>query len=613
MTHRVPSTVRAACALLLAILLLPLTGYPHIWPLQSALPDGLTILLAIALGATGLTRVRDDPLHLPVIGILLGAFLLSVALSGLLADEAGNAVGLRWQLVTLAALALSLIALGRLRAQLGNDGYIQLLTNGLVLCGGLYAVGSLFLQYAVPALLPSWPDPSSARLGGFWGQPNLTTSTLWLALFAGLYPAVLHGYRTVFFVGAFLLAVVAALAASRLNVLFLLLAAGLALSAWRLGTNPATRRQGRWLGLASALFVFCLVAVPPTARLLESSLGYADPSQATLIEREPQDRPRIIEHKKILAALPEWSFGKLLTGVGPGNYGAFSYELPVQPKNAAGSQVTWLHSHNLFSTILVEQGVIGLAVAVGILALVVIRLWRIRRQPYALPLAGALGVLFLHSNVEFPLWYPWFTFVFVGLALPLFDSVRVPVTSPRLLTLMAVLMLAFVGAFGANLGYQAWHIVDVAAARTPDREDRLRLRRLEHDGLMGPYATLVKYRQFSPSSLALEEQLEQARRTAAWRPLDLVKVRQTMLLVMAGRGNTACEAARRTTERYPAAGPILAQKVIAASMRADVELARFMGCIEAGLEPWGIDLATMQQRNQQRIDDMLEGRGNARE
>ena len=159
-----------------------------------------------------------------------------------------------------------------------------------------------------------------------------------------------------------------------------------------------------------------------------------------------------------------------------------------------------------------------------------------------------------------------------------------------------------------NLSQQARRITGVAVENSPESEDRIALRRLEQDGLMGPYATVVKYRQFSPSPFNLESQLASARKTAAWRPLDLVKVRETMLLVIAERGDEACDAARRTTERYPAAGPILAQKVVAASMGSDIDIGAFMSCIETGLEPWGVNLGTMQQRNQKRIDDLLQQR-----
>jgi len=583
----------------LALFLPPLLGFFAIWPLKSAAPDGATILVSLCLAAAGLIATRDNYLHLPGTAIPLGLVLLSTGISGLLADYSSPAIWY-WQLITLTALMLALIGLGRLRWDLDDDGYTRALARGLLVMGVIYALGSLLQYYGVLAWIFGIDRPRVDRLAGLWAQPNLTTNTLWLSLFAAVYLAEKTGRSAALYICVFLFGVVCALAASRSNVLFLPWALLLAGIFWR-SSSPQQRQQGRLLAQSSAVFLACLLLVPPLAHWTSQQLGFREGSTAGLMERKASDRPRIIEHQRILTALPDLTTGEIATGVGPGNYGHFSFQLPVIPKRDAGGQAGTFHSHNLFSMLFVEQGVLGLGVAVGIVAFLIKRLWQIRRQPHSLAIAGPVGILFLHSNVAYPLWYPWFSLVLVALALPLFRDFHARINSSRLLLATGVLLIAVTAGIGGKLLAQTWQIFDVALAREPGQKHYRQIQQIEHDGLLGPYATVLKYRTFPPGSNRLEPQLRKARQMAAWRPLDVVKVRQVTLLMMAGHSEAACREAMLTTQHYPAAGPVMVEKANRISRTLDLDAAAITGCVRQGFRTWDVDLATMKQRNQESI------------
>lgn len=586
-----------------ALLLVPLTAsLIAVWPLQSIVPDGLTLFLAAIIGSLGLIGLRERTLYVPGLVIPVALILTVSIFSGALA-EYSITTGLRWHLTTLTVLLLILPGLSRLRTELGDTAYTALLGRGLLVLGVLAAILSLLMHYGVFHWLEGQSTSVDARLKGIWRQPNLTTTTLWLAFLAGLVQSRDQKSRWLALTAILLIALVCGLAASRLNILFLIFSAILIAVAWK-SSNITVRAQARWLAAGIGVFLIGLFALPPVVHKIEESFGRD--TTVLLADREPTDRPRIIEHEKVVASMPEWSARQWAFGVGPGNYGQFSFDLPVQPKKGAGGQTTWLHSHNVLSMVLVEQGVLGLLVVLIIAGALVKRLWRIREQPHALPIAGGIGVLLLHSNVEFPLWYPWFASMLVALAIPLSSDYRVRVESSKLVPITGALLLIVSIATALNLASQSKTILTSVRANEPGQSEYAAINRLEGGSLLGPYATLAEYRQFSPNSSRLDSQVARAGEIAKWRPLDSVKVRETILLLMNGQSVSACETARRTTEHYPAAGPIIVQKAVTASMSFEIDIAHTIECVEAGLQKWDMDLATMQRRNNETIERLRE-------
>ncbi len=91
----------------------------------------------------------------------------------------------------------------------------------------------------------------------------------------------------------------------------------------------------------------------------------------------------------------------LLWGVGQGNmnYAYFAQELSLR----IGNNIQ--HVHNLFLQLLLEFGVVRLLLW---LAVFIVLLWRVRRglrEPTTWLLLMGLSIMFIHSQLELPLWY----------------------------------------------------------------------------------------------------------------------------------------------------------------------------------------------------------------
>lgn len=588
-------------ALVGAVVLVPLVAIFGTWPLQSIVADGSTLVLAVALGACAAIRLSDATIRCPRACVPLVAVAACIAITAALAEYA-IAIDPLSQLITLGALGIALTGLGRVRAWLGDEGYLDLLGSAFVALGCIYSVASLLLHYGA-ITWPVGPGYSSRQLEGLWLQPNLTTTTLWLALVVGSWSLWRRSQWRTFLALALLVGISCGLASSGLNVLYIIFAYAVAAVYFRWG-SPEMRAQARWLASGCTIVLVCLLlsAALPGGGETPDEAERSD--TASLAAKDAYPLPRIEEHRKIIASMPSWSSSQWLVGIGPGNYPGFSHGLPVTPTKPPGEQNAWLHSHNIFSTVLVEQGLLGLAVLLAVSVLLALRLWNNRHKVFAIPVMAGIGILFLHSNIEFPLWYPWFAFVLCALAVPLFGDYRIHVDSPRMISVLGGVILAVVAITAANVGVQVHRIHEAMTAKTPARDDQRRLAYLEAGSIMAPYATLARYRRFDADRSNVEGQLRRARQISEWRPLDVVQVRLVTLLARSGDQEAACATARDTASRYPASGPILVPKLVAASMTSKVDPGRLIQCIEAGLATWDVDLADMQRLNDERMEKL---------
>lgn len=590
--------------LLFLLLLLPGVTFLHVWPLNSLLPDGGTLLVVSILFALTLIRaagLRELPFSTLV---LLPLVMLVPLLVSQLAINVVLQTTLNWIIVSLVLTALLVIVADQFRSS--NADFQSLLARGLVVAGGLYALVALVQHYGLLAQLADLPAPDAGRLRGAWQQPNLTTSTLWVSLFAVVY--VNRDNRNLGGMIAFSLLVGAtlALAASRLNVVLVPFA--LAISGWLLWSRKAHHSaQGRQLVAGTLVVLVCLFVVPEISAPLEQELAKAgwigEGKGVSLIERRTTDRPRVMELLKIANSLEGWSIKEWLFGQGAGQYGTFSYQQPVVPFRGAGGQGAWLHSHNLFSMIFVETGLLGLLTLLVIVGILFFNVWQQRHTAWGVSALGGLGVIFVHSMVEYPLWYPWYLAVATLLAVPLFRTRKVSVTSPWLFSTAGVAALMVIAGLTWNLGGQARTILETAVRNDASEMAYRRLALLANDGLLGPYAVLAKYRRFSPETTNLDWQLREVRRISEWRPLDVVQLREVTLLLMMGKLDSACTKAHEIVQRYPTAGPIVLEKAVLIKRMDAPQLARLSGCVEEALQVWGETLESMQKKNDERANN----------
>jgi len=368
-------------------------------------------------------------------------------------------------------------------------------------------------------------------------------------------------------------------------------------------TRDASRSLGRAIALAAVLlFLVPMINQPLRDALTSSGLLVAQDVAVSLADRSAfHDSERLTEFSKVFSEAETFSWSQWVFGVGPGNYPTFSYEADTALPPEGLMAGTWSHSHNLLSMVFVEFGLLGLAV---VLAFMVSIAMAALKQPMNLPTffsIGAIGLLFIHSNLEFPLWYPWFLVLLCLLLTNLFPVKEVKGdsawTKPAVGVsgfLMSMLLLL-------NVGYQYVRIAEVAVTPDRDAQDLQTLSFLANDSLMGPYAVLRKYRDFAPERSNIDWQLREVRRMKAWQPKDLVVLREFSLLVLKQDVRAACEVAEQSAYRYPRSGPIMLDHSVLAGNLSPLQITEIANCIEAGLAGRGETNESVHRSNQARM------------
>ncbi|AHI30121.1 hypothetical protein AU14_12510 [Marinobacter similis] len=246
----------------------------------------------------------------------------------------------------------------------GREDYCLELSKAALYGVLAFAIISLLLYYGIVQRFLGLEFADGSRLRGAWRQPNLTTTTLWFGVVATAFLAgsgLSKKKQLMLFV---VFSVPLALAASRLNYPYICLALLLGGFMFRLGTENQ-RKQGHSLLIGAALVMISMVITPIISNSLidykNAAASQTDSyDRVSLLEREVVDSPRISESLKIYNHLKSRKISHIMFGEGVGRYGFFSFEAPVIHTEYFKEQSTWLHSHNLYSMIFVELGLIGL-------------------------------------------------------------------------------------------------------------------------------------------------------------------------------------------------------------------------------------------------------------
>lgn len=374
-----------------------MASLPFLVPLHTTpVPSFWAEWLAAALGlaaAAALIGARRLPLP--------GAALLAMTFAGIALAQ--NAFGLAPvpQLATLFALYLVWAAMlacsGRhLAEQLGMARLIHVLASA-ILVGALLAA---LLGFAQPWLAPLDWSGYPLHSGGPLGQSNHLNVYLWLGLASALYLRVMGRMpRTAFWSAAVVLALAAVLVGQRSA--FLYAVALIAVAAWQWRGDGHGAPDGRRLALGIGLL---FVLLQPLGTLLPTGSGgaAAPPAMRAMTEfKGPSIRLQLLGLAgRAIAAAP-------LTGAGVGGYPglAYAHADAIVPADNPGPAE---HAHNLFADIAAELGLPAALLVAGAALLWFRRLSE--RAPHAEAgwAAAIVGMLGLHSMIEYPLWHAYF-------------------------------------------------------------------------------------------------------------------------------------------------------------------------------------------------------------
>jgi hypothetical protein len=213
------------------------------------------------------------------------------------------------------------------------------------------------------------------------------------------------------------------------------------------------------------------------------------------------------------------------------------------------------NAHNLPLHLAVELGIpAAVLICGGFLWLVVTsRLW-LERDPFRLMAWGLLGVVVLHSLVEYPLWYGPFQMVF-GLCLGvLWPARRSTASAPG--RWASALPRAAAGVLVAIVGYASWDYIRVSQIYLP-REERLpayeddTLRRLEGSWLFANQVSFAKLTLTAVTSGNAGEIHAQAQKLMHFSPEPRVIVKLIESAELLGFHGEARAEAERFSVAYP--------------------------------------------------------------
>lgn len=438
----------------------------------------------------------------------------------------------------------------QLKLQVGMEPAARTLA-AFVLAGAVLNAAAGILQFhGHPALIDDLITPRQGnRVFGNIAQANLYADYLALGTVSAIH---LHCRRalgvTALCLSLILLGYAAALSGSRLAILFAIWPAALAV----LLRNPPGDSQAirKTAIFAAALLLgthLCATAFAPwtaSAETGQSSL------QRFAISGEINDSRLAIWETAIRIFLQH-----PLTGTGIGQFPGAVFEA------AFPSDTIWTSPHNLLLHLLAETGVPGAALTVAFLV-------RCFAGGIALPaghpaperwwLLSVLGVLLLHSMVEFPLWYAHFLGIF-ALCLGLWSQpaagTRIAVAGTTLIGLATLLLaMALASSLVDFVRLDSTRVSGAttltAASGTASGEDARTLESLS-DGLLGPMADYWFVLKSPVNRDHLARKLEATRKLMHVFPSPAIATRRSAYLAMNGEQDKAADLTRRTLDNFP--------------------------------------------------------------
>jgi len=406
-THGGPAWISSiALAFLASLFVVPFISPFHWLPLPSFVEEAIAGALGL-LGAVFTLALTGRRVRFPAIGLLPLGLLLALFAGAALREQDGSALALHALYLLYATLLLW--AGHALRDRLGEDRLAAALAYAAV-AGGLAAAGLGALSL-VPGLESSLVmQPWEGRVFGNIGQANHFSAHLWIALAAAVYLGLTSRLRLAWVAAiAIPLATMSALSGSRASFVYALVIA--AALAWHARANGAAQRR-RGLMLLGILALAVLAGNALSLAPLPAAQGRPPDTALARIGAELLAERAVPPHRRVMAR-QSWrvAMDAPLWGVGAGQLPRAAFSRTPELAGEAFAE-PFEHAHNLFLQLAAELGVpSALFTALMLLALAA----RIRprdARPPVLLLASIGVIIFVHSQIEYPLWYAHFLGIF---------------------------------------------------------------------------------------------------------------------------------------------------------------------------------------------------------
>jgi O-antigen ligase len=551
--------VNLALALAGLIAVAPMVQPVHVLPLTSFYSQWLAFVLGTTAGVVFLTHDFWRRLTIPAVSLYLLGFVALIALQSLVIDHVYVSQSLLPGLYFYWAALLTMVA-HWLRAQIGADRVVYTFAWFVLFGGVLHAMIGLaqFVDYGGYLDEVVVYNPG-ITYGGNLAQPNHYATQLTLAAIALTY---LYAVRRLspYLAGVLLplLVFMLVLSGSRSVVIYstAILLFSL-LSYWRSRSNVHLR----FTIIAGCLLILFLLAqytLPPFAEWLQKTLvelGFRTSEHGLLTAME-----RLRGAEGIEVRLSEWHKAWLMFlqspvwGVGIGHYSWFGFNYQALPEFATIIKPSlFSHSHNLFTQIVAELGGMGLLLLLGLLYGWVKQFLKDWQAPANWFIGMCLLVLFVHSNLEYPLWYSYFLGIGAFL-LGLGDQRSIKLTfTPWLGQVTAALALALSAAILAITfaGYQIIANVNVVIWQLSSQAAAQAIRAVSHNVLLTPQAEEIMATHGITDKKLIAKQLELTTRVMAYHPNPIKVHRQITYLAIAGKTTDAISLLDTAAIAYP--------------------------------------------------------------
>lgn len=380
-----------------ALLALPFLVAEHSPPFPGFHAEWLACVLGL-LAALALAADRGTLLRLPGIALLPAVLIGILSLQAMLGLHAYVEVPLLGALYLTWAIVVMTVA-ASLNDRIGTERVVDTLAFWL-LAGAL--ADALAGLVGLAGMQSSWlmPQYRAPILYGNLGQTNQFAHHLWLGVASALYLANRRRLPLPLLVAALApLLPAAALSGSRAALLY---AIWLMLVAFGWRARGAVRRAA-----ASAACFAVIVVALPLAGVDESKLAagrLVDDYTAHVDRLGGTERSSIDARLSMLSIAGHMALQAPWLGTGFGSYAWESFAAAARPNWNGGGE----HAHNLFAQILGEMGAPALVACFGFMLLWWIALARRRQLAANAWLAAVAGIVLIHSQLEYPLWYAYF-------------------------------------------------------------------------------------------------------------------------------------------------------------------------------------------------------------
>ena len=533
-SHHPALPARIAMALLGLACVLPFLSPVFQPPISSFYGEAVAAALGLAAAAMMAARSLWTGMRLPRISLMFLGFaalmVLQIALDRTLYEQ----LNLLGALYVLWAAALAMLA-NRLVRIFGLATFAATLAWFLVAGATISALIGLIQLFGVQTPLAPFLLPQvHSRIYANTGQPNHLASYLCFGLASAgyLWSTRRLGVIPAACVCATLLAVVA-MSGSRAVWLYAATFIVLAAVIGKLRPSPELRRL---LIFSVVLVVGLLVAQWVMAGLMPQRSVVVETIGAR-VQAEGMSSPIRLHFWRQAWAM----FGAApIFGVGFKQFAWNSFLLTGQAPGSATDEGIIDHAHNLIFQIAAEFGVSGLIVLFGGLTWWGWSLRYSRVEPSLWWMAAMLGVLGVHSMLEYPLWYAYFlgiAAVVLGAAEHEAPAYEKP--GGRIILCMAVLLgiFAFANVYGDYRTLQSLQgnakRESALAAGTGD--DRVRvLVDMQRSSLFAPFIEFAIARRMLLNREHLDDKIVLNRRAMRFQPSNDFAYRQAMLLAMSG-------------------------------------------------------------------------------